>query len=116
MEVNDDNRLQEFRQLKNEIRGSTHHLVVGMDIAKDNHTAFFGTPAGKTLLRRFVFDNTKEGFEKLTFQAGILKTQQSLSKLVRATPALPTQFQRASPKTNAFFATDKSGQERMNAG
>ena len=82
MEVNDDNRLQEFRQLKNEIRGSTDHLVVGMDIAKDNHTAFFGTPAGKTLLRGFVFDNTKEGFEKLTFQAGVLKTQQSLTKLV----------------------------------
>jgi transposase len=82
MELNDDNRLKEFRQLKNEIRGSTHHLVVGMDIAKDNHTAFFGTPTGKTLLRGFVFDNTKEGFEKLTFQADILKSQQSLPKLV----------------------------------
>ena len=41
---------KEFRQLKREIRGSTQHLVVGIDIAKDRHHAFFGTPAGKTLL------------------------------------------------------------------
>jgi transposase len=82
MDKDEDSRLKEFRQLKNEIRGSTQHLVVGIDIAKDNHAAFFGTPAGKTLLRGFVFDNTKEGFEKLLFQADTLKTQQCLTKLV----------------------------------
>jgi transposase len=82
MEQNDDSRLREFRQLKQEIRGSTQHLVVGIDIAKDNHTAFFGTPAGKTLLRGFVFDNTKEGFEKLLFQADTLKTREGLAQLV----------------------------------
>ena len=72
MERNDDNRLKEFRQLKREIRGSAYHLVVGIDVAKDSHTAFFGTPTGRTLLRGFVFDNTKEGFEKLIFQADIM--------------------------------------------
>jgi transposase len=82
MEQNDDSRLQEFRQLKREIRGSTRHLVVGIDIAKDRHTAFFGVPTGKTLLRGLAFDNTKEGFEKLTFQADTMKTRQSLSRVV----------------------------------
>jgi transposase len=82
MVQNDDNRLMEFRQLKNEIRGSTQHLVVGIDIAKERHNAFFGTVSGKTLLRGFVFDNTKEGFEKLCFQADILKKQQCFTKLV----------------------------------
>jgi transposase len=82
MDKNDDNRLKEFRQLKNEIRGSTEHLVVGIDIAKERHNAFFGTPAGTTLLRRLVFDNTREGFEKLCFQADILKTQAGLTNLV----------------------------------
>jgi transposase len=53
-----------------------------MDIGEDNHTAFFGTPTGKTVMRGFVFDNTREGFERLIFQAGILKTRESLSKLV----------------------------------
>jgi len=82
MDKYDDNRLEEFRQLKGEIRGSTQHLVIGMDIAKERHHAFFGTPAGKVLLHRLVFDNTKEGFEKLCFQADILKTQHGLAHVV----------------------------------
>ena len=82
MDKNDDSRLEEFRQLKREIRGSAQHLVVGIDVAKERHYAFFGTPAGKTLLRRLVFDNSKEGFEKLCFQAEILKTQHGLTKVV----------------------------------
>jgi len=51
-------RLEEFRQLRNEIRGSTKHLLVGIDIAKEKHYAFFGTATGKTLYKRFVFDVT----------------------------------------------------------
>jgi transposase len=82
MDKNDDNRLEEFRQLKREIRGSTQHLVVGIDVAKERHNAFFGTPAGKVLLRRLVFDNTREGFGKLCFQAEILKTQHGLANVV----------------------------------
>ena len=71
--MNDDNKLEEFGQIKRQIRGSNQHLVVGIDIAKERHNAFFGTPAGKTLLHRLVFDNNKEGFEKLCFQAEDLK-------------------------------------------
>ena len=82
MDKNDDTRLEEFRQLKREIRGSTQHLVVGIDIAKERHHAFFGTPAGKVLLHRLVFDNTKEGFEKLCFQSDALKTQHGLAHVV----------------------------------
>ena len=82
MDKNDDSRLEEFRQLKREIRGSMQHLVVGMDIAKERHHAFFGTPAGRVLLHRLVFDNTREGFEKLSFQADILKTQHGLAHVV----------------------------------
>jgi len=82
MDKNDDSRLAGFRQLKREIRGSTRHLVVGIDIAKERHHAFFGTPSGRTLLHRLVFDNNKEGFEKLCFQAEALKTQKGLADLV----------------------------------
>jgi transposase len=82
MDKDDDSRLAGFRQLKREIRGSTQHLVVGIDIAKDRHHAFFGTPSGKTLLSRLVFDNSKEGFEKLCFRAEALKTQKGLTDLV----------------------------------
>jgi transposase len=82
MEQNDDSRLREFRQLREEIRGSMQHLVVGIDIAKERHYAFFGTATGKTLLRRLIFDNTKEGFEKLLVQAEALKTREGLTKVV----------------------------------
>jgi len=82
MDTNEDIRLKEFRQLKREIRGSRDHLVIGIDIAKDRHHAFFGMPTGKTILRRFVFENTKEGFENLCFQTDTLKTRHVLKKIV----------------------------------
>jgi len=58
-------RLEQFRQLKKEIRGSEEHLIVGIDVAKQKHNAFLGTATGKTLLKRLVFENNREGFEKL---------------------------------------------------
>ena len=58
-------RLEQFRQLKKEIRGSGEHLIIGIDVAKQKHNAFLGTATGKTLLKRLVFENNKEGFEKL---------------------------------------------------
>ena len=59
------------------IRGSKDYLVVGIDIAKDRHRAFFGTPTGRTLLRKLVFENKKEGFEKLLFHADMIQRQNS---------------------------------------
>ncbi len=52
MDIADRIRLEEFRQLRKEIRGSERHLIVGIDIAKDKHNAFFGTATGMTLLKR----------------------------------------------------------------
>ena len=40
------NRLEEFRQLTR-VRHSEEYLIVGIDIAKDRHHAFFGTATGK---------------------------------------------------------------------
>jgi transposase len=76
------NRLEEFRQLRNEIRQSEEHLIVGIDIAKDRHHAFFGTATGKTLLRRIVFSNDHEGFRKLLDQTEALRVQHGLKKVV----------------------------------
>jgi len=75
-------RLKEFRQLKKVIRGSKDHLIVGIDIAKEKHHAFFGTPAGKTLFKRLVFENRIEGFEKLLIRVDALMVQQDLSKVI----------------------------------
>ena len=32
-------RLEQFRQLKKDIRGSNDYLIVGIDVAKDKHNA-----------------------------------------------------------------------------
>jgi transposase len=76
------NRLEEFRQLRKEVRHSEEYLIVGIDIAKDRHYAFFGTAMGKTLLRRLVFSNDHEGFRKLLDQAEALRVQHGLQKVV----------------------------------
>jgi transposase len=76
------NRLREFRQLRQEVRHSEEYLIVGIDIAKDRHHAFFGTATGKTLLRRLVFRNDHEGFRKLLDQAEALRVRHGLKKVV----------------------------------
>jgi len=82
MDDREDIRLREFRQLKKEIRGSREHLIVGIDVAKERHNAFFGTATGKTLLRRLVFENTREGFERVLIQVEAIKVQHGLRKAV----------------------------------
>jgi transposase len=78
----DSIRLEEFRQLKKGIRGSKEHLIVGIDVAKERHHAFFGTATGKTLFKRLVFENNIEGFERLLIQKEALKVQHGLEKTV----------------------------------
>ena len=62
MSREDGTRLEEFRQFRREVRRSKEYLLVGIDIAKDKHYAFFGAAQGKTLCRRLVFDNNLGGF------------------------------------------------------
>ena len=77
-----DSRLESFRQLRKEIRGSKDYLIVGIDIAKEKHNAFFGTAQGKTLLRRLVFENSREGYETLIVQTEAIQVQHHLSEVV----------------------------------
>jgi transposase len=62
MNEKDRTRLEEFRQFRKEVRGSSEYLLVGIDVAKEKHYAFFGTAQGKTLFRRLVFENNIGGF------------------------------------------------------
>jgi transposase len=82
MDELDRNRLEEFRQLRQAVRHSEEYLIVGIDIAKDRHHAFFGTATGKTLLRRLVFSNDDEGFRMLLDQAEALRVRHGLKKVV----------------------------------
>lgn len=75
-------RLEEFRQLKKKIRGSEEHLIVGIDVAKEKHHAYFGTATGKSLLRKLIFENNRKGFEALLHRAGAIMRQEGLTKAV----------------------------------
>ncbi len=77
-------RYTEFCQFRREIRGSTAYVIVGIDVAKDRHHAFFGTATGKTLLRRLLFDNTRAGFAQLLERVEQLQTCHGLTKAVFA--------------------------------
>ena len=78
----DSIRLEQFRQIRKEIRGSKEYLIVGIDVAKNKHYAFFGTASGKTILKRLIFENSIKGFEKLLTYEDTLKTQHSLDKVI----------------------------------
>jgi transposase len=82
MTVRDYTSAKDFLQFKKEIRGSRTHLIVGIDIAKDDHRAFFGTAYGKTLLRRFTFKNDIEGFGNLLERVNLIKKKHGLSEVV----------------------------------
>ena len=75
-------RLQQFRELRSTIRGSDTILVVGVDVAKDKHYAFFGTANGRTLWKKLIFDNSIQSFNRLRSMAQDLSTQYSLRTCV----------------------------------
>jgi transposase len=79
--VNEVSRYELFCQLRSQIRGSRHHLLVGIDIAKDRHHAFFGTATGKTLWKRLLFSNDLSGYNSLIGQVELLMSQQQLDQV-----------------------------------
>jgi transposase len=82
MDGRDNIRIKEFRQIKKEVRVSNEYLIIGIDVAKDKHYAFFGTATGKALFQKLIFENNMEGFGKLHARTEALKVQHRLSKVV----------------------------------
>ena len=82
MEQVDGIRLEQFRQLRKEIQRSDEYLIVGIDVGKDRHHAFFRTATGRTLFKRLVFENSYEGFERLLNQVELLRLENGLREVV----------------------------------
>jgi transposase len=82
MNTDEATRYADFCQFKTEIRLSKDYLIVGIDVAKDKHHAFFGTATGRTLLRRLLFDNNRSGFERLITRGSQLGVEHGLSHCV----------------------------------
>lgn len=77
-------RIEAFRQLKKQIRGSNDYLVIGIDVGKKKHHAFLGTTRGKTVLRRLRVENTASGFEYLLDMVQFYQTRDGIAKSVFA--------------------------------
>jgi transposase len=75
-------RLNLFRQMKASVRGSENILLVGIDVAKNKHYAFLGTPNGRTLRKSLVFDNSIAGFESLRSLVSDMRTKHGLGEVV----------------------------------
>jgi transposase len=75
-------RLEQFRRLRKEIRGTPDYLVVGIDISKDTHNALMRTTPGKILYRRLTFNNTRDGFQTLLLQVEAVGAQHGLREVV----------------------------------
>jgi len=75
-------RRKQYCQIVKEITGSDQYMVVGIDIGKDKHHAFMGTATGKSLFRKLIFENNKDGFSRLLKTADAIKVQNGLSKIV----------------------------------
>ena len=82
MNDSETTRYAEFCQFRKQIRHSGAYLIVGIDVAKDPHHAFFGTAFGRTLLRRLIFENNAAGYQRLLERAGQLQRQHGLSRVV----------------------------------
>jgi transposase len=80
--LDDVSRFEQFCQFRSLIRRSKEHLIVGIDIAKDKHHAFFGTAYGKTLWRRLIFTNDFIGYLRLVEQTELLLKQHRLKEVV----------------------------------
>ncbi len=80
--MNEVTRYDDFCQFRSSIRGSDSCMIVGIDVAKDKHRAFFGTARGKTLWRRLIFTNDIVGYRRLMEQTGLLLSQHGLKHAV----------------------------------
>lgn len=80
--MNEVTRHAQFCQFRQKIRSSRTYLIVGIDIAKDKHHAFFGTARGETLRRRLIFGNHIDGFNRLVEQVDMLLAEHKLEKIV----------------------------------
>lgn len=82
MGTEDITRIERFRQFKNEIRGNAKFLIVGIDVAKSVHRAFFGTATGQTVLKGVRVTNDAHGFLHLITQVQYYMNRDGFEQVV----------------------------------
>ena len=74
--------LSEFNQLKQEVKVNKNILLVGVDIAKENHTSAFEMTSGEILRKRFTFSNDFEGFSAFKDKIDFYQHRQPIEKVL----------------------------------
>ncbi len=82
MNATESSRVDVFRQFKQRIRGSADTLVVGLDIGKRKHHAFFGNGNGQTVLKGLIVENSAEGFGHLLSQVDFYRQRDGFKAMV----------------------------------
>ena len=82
MNATENNKVNEFRQFKQRIRGSSEELVVGLDIGKRKHHAFFGNGNGQTVLKGLIVENSAEGFGHLLSKVSFCMQRDGFRRVV----------------------------------
>ena len=82
MNATENNKVNEFRQFKQRIRGSSEELVVGLDIGKRKHHAFFGNGNGQTVLKGLIVENSAEGFGQLLSKVSFCMQRDGFRRVV----------------------------------
>jgi transposase len=82
MRTEERSRHKAYCQLREEIRGSDEYLIVGIDVSKDRHHAFFGTARGKTVYKKLVFENSYQGFIRLIDHAKAMLAQNGFGGMI----------------------------------
>ena len=77
-------RIKRFRELKETLRTSRDRLLVGIDIAKDQHVAQVKVAHGRVLAAPVVIPNTAVGFAAFWRRLEALRTATGLSEIVSA--------------------------------
>lgn len=57
-------RRERFEIIKQNIKEAQNYLLIGIDVAKDKHNASFLLSAGRVLNKKFIFENSKQGYKQ----------------------------------------------------
>ena len=60
-----DNRISEFKELKEKIRTSREYLIVGVDIGKRRNLALLKNSQAQIYRRKLRFSNNLDGYNRL---------------------------------------------------
>ena len=80
--MNQLSRIEQFRQLKNDLVSGKEHLIIGIDVSKKKSVACITNNNKRCYVKKFDFSNTFEGITALMKKVIEIQNQTKISKVV----------------------------------